>query len=103
MAQPEITDAPVSVDELMVSAFELKVFPNPAGENVQIGFTALGINPYEILLLSQSGQVVLQKRGTSNIGDNQIALDISDFPAGDYHFLVKVGNSTANEGFVKVN
>jgi len=103
LAQPEITDAPVSVDELMVSAFELKVFPNPAGENVQIGFTALGINPYEILLLSQSGQVVLQKRGTSNIGDNQIALDISDFPAGDYHFLVKVGNSTANEGFVKVN
>ncbi len=102
LAQPEITDAPVSVDELMVSAFELKVFPNPTSESIKISFSSLGIAPFDILLLNQSGQVVLQRKGTSNNGENLISFDLKDFPAGDYHFLVKVGNATANEGFIKI-
>jgi hypothetical protein len=102
LAQPVITEAPASVDELMVSAFELKVFPNPAQQNVKLGFAALSIEPYDILLLNEAGQVVVQKRGTTAIGSNQIDFNLETLPAGSYHFLVKVGNAMANEGFIKV-
>jgi hypothetical protein len=102
LAQPVITEAPASVDELMVSAFELKVFPNPAQQSVNLGFAALSIEPYDILLLNEAGQVVVQKRGTTAIGSNQIDFNLETLPAGSYHFLVKVGNAMANEGFIKV-
>jgi hypothetical protein len=103
LVQPVITEAPVSVDELMTSAFELKVFPNPAQQTVQLGFTALSIEPFDILLLNEAGQVVVQKRGTTTAGKNQIEVNLEVLPAGSYHFLVKVGNATANEGFMKVD
>lgn len=103
LAQPEITDAPVSVEEIMLSAFELKVFPNPASETIKIGFSSIGMEPFDILILNQSGQVALQKRGTSSIGENQISFDLKGFPTGAYHFLVKLGKATANEGFIKVD
>jgi hypothetical protein len=102
LAKPVITEAPVSVEELMVSAFELKVFPNPSQQNVNLGFTALGIEPYDILLLNEAGQVVVQKRGTTAMGANQLDFNLEALPAGSYHFLVKVGKAMANEGFIKV-
>jgi hypothetical protein len=102
LAQPVITEAPASVEELMVSAFELKVFPNPAQQSVHLGFAALSIEPYDILLLNEAGQVVVQKRGTTAMGSNQIDFNLEALPAGSYHFLVKVGNAMANEGFIKV-
>ena len=102
LVQPVITEAPVSVEELMVSAFELKVFPNPAQQSVNLGFSALSIEPYDILLLNESGQVVVQKRGTTAMGSNQIDFNLETLPAGSYHFLVKVGKAMANEGFIKV-
>jgi pullulanase/glycogen debranching enzyme len=102
LAKPVITEAPVSVEELLVSAFELKVFPNPAQQSVNLGFTSLSIEPYDILLLNEAGQVVVQKRGTTAIGNNQIDFNLEILSAGSYHFLVKVGNAMANEGFIKV-
>jgi hypothetical protein len=36
-------------------------------------------------------------------GKNQIEVIINDLPNGSYHFLLKVGTSLANEGFVKVD
>jgi hypothetical protein len=90
------------VEELLVSAFELKVFPNPAQQSVNLGFTSLSIEPYDILLLNEAGHVVVQKRGTTAIGNNQIDFNLEILSAGSYHFLVKVGNAMANEGFIKV-
>jgi glycosidase len=101
--QPEITDAPASIDELLVSTFELDIYPNPSSEEVKIGFGSLGIAPYEVLLLDQGGNIVMIRKGFTTAGKNQIEMQISDLPAAPYHFLVKVGNSFANAGFLKVN
>ncbi len=101
--QPEITDAPASFEEFILSDFDMSVFPNPSADVVKIGFSSMGINSYEVMLLDYSGSVVLQRRGITSFGNNEIELRIEDLPPAEYHFLVKVGNSIANRGFVKVN
>jgi hypothetical protein len=102
LAQPEITDAPVSIDEVLNSTFELKVFPNPSSQMATIAFQSNAIAPYSILLLNEAGQIVLQKKGSTSVGKNEIQLSVNELSSGNYHFLVKVGSAMANEGFVKV-
>lgn len=103
LAQPEITDAPASIDDILNSDFELLIYPNPSQDQVQITFSALQIEPYEILLIDASGTVVVQKRGMTNNGENHVELQIENLPSAAYHFLVKVGKSTANQGFIKID
>jgi len=45
----------------------------------------------------------MERKGTSASGNNEIPLNVTELPAGSYHFLVKVGTAMANEGFVKVD
>jgi len=103
MAKPVITEAPVSVEEIEISAFDLKVYPNPSQAEVHIQFPSLNIEPYELLLLNKAGEVVVQKRGLSTLGKNELQLDVNDLPAGAYHFLIKLGPTYANKEFVKID
>jgi len=103
LAQPEITDAPASIEDVLNSDFELSIYPNPSQDQVQITFSALQIEPYEIILIDASGTVVVQKRGMTNNGENHVELQIENLPSAAYHFLVKVGKSTANQGFIKID
>jgi hypothetical protein len=103
LAQPVITDAPVSIDDLLNSSFELKVFPNPSSQLATLRFYSNSIEPYTILLLNEAGQIALQRKGSTSVGENEIPLSITELPSGNYHFLVKVGTAMANEGFVKVD
>jgi pullulanase/glycogen debranching enzyme len=103
LAQPEITDAPVSIEEVLNSTFELKVYPNPSSQMATISFQSIAIEPFSILLLNEAGQIVLQKKGSTSVGKNEIQLNVNELSSGNYHFLVKVGAAMANQGFVKVN
>lgn len=103
LAQPQITDAPVSIEEVLNSTFELKIFPNPAAQIATISFQSNAIEPYTILLLNEAGQIALQKKGSTSVGKNDIQLSVNELSSGNYHFLVKVGSAMANEGFVKVD
>jgi hypothetical protein len=103
LAQPEITEAPASIEELLISSFELKVYPNPAAQLTTLRFASQSIEPYTVLLINEAGQVVMERKGTSASGNNEIPLNVTELPAGSYHFLVKVGKAMANEGFVKVD
>jgi pullulanase/glycogen debranching enzyme len=103
LAKPVITDAPVSVEELEVSAFDLNIYPNPSQEKVHVLFSSLNIDPYELLLLNSAGAVVFQKRGLSTLGTNDIDCEINELPAGEYHVLIKLGQTYANKEFVKID
>lgn len=101
--QPQITDAPASIDEVLVSSFELSVFPNPSSDKTTIQFVAASMEPYSILLINEAGQVVQERRGSTNFGENKVELNLTDLPSGNYHFLVKVGQHYANQGFIKLD
>ena len=103
LAQPEITEAPASIEELLNSSFDLKVYPNPAAQLTTLRFASQSIEPYTVLLINEAGKVVMERKGTSASGNNEIPLNVTELPAGSYHFLVKVGTAMANEGFVKVD
>jgi hypothetical protein len=68
-----------------------------------ISFQSIAIEPFSILLLNEAGQIVLQKKGSTSVGKNEIQLNVNELSSGNYHFLVKVGAAMANQGFVKVN
>jgi pullulanase/glycogen debranching enzyme len=103
LAQPEITEAPASIEEVLNSTFELKVFPNPSSQLATLRFNSNSIEPYTVLLLNEAGQIAIQRKGSTTVGENEIPIGLTELPSGNYHFLVKVGTSMANEGFVKVD
>jgi hypothetical protein len=70
LEQPTITDAPVSIEELLNSAFELVVYPNPSSDYINLKFQALDFSPVEIVVLDQTGKEIYTHKGFSNFGDN---------------------------------
>jgi hypothetical protein len=102
LPKPVITEAPVSVDELLNSDFELQLFPNPVLETAKIQFAADAIESYKLLVINVEGRIVQQQIGLTQSGMNQIDLNLAELPQGNYHILIQVGKNYANQEFVKV-
>jgi glycosidase len=98
--QPFITDAPVSIDEVMESHFPLNVFPNPSVSDLHVAFTTEGIDAMELKVINETGQVVYSELGTTNPGENDILLNVRDWKNGYYHVLLRVGKFYSNEAFI---
>ncbi|MFM8597030.1 MAG: T9SS type A sorting domain-containing protein, partial [Flavobacteriales bacterium] len=103
LPKPTITDAPVSVEELNIEDFELRVFPNPSSDLINISFNASNIQPFELLIINQDGVVVERHKGLTQDGKNNIALSLNDLPAGAYHSLLTIGQLKSNKEFIKMN
>jgi hypothetical protein len=65
----------VSIDA--IGSFEVKLYPNPAGEKVQIEWN--GAEPLQVLLRDASGRLVRSK-----IMEASGSLDLSDLESGIY-------------------
>jgi hypothetical protein len=100
LEQPTITDAPVSIEELLNSAFELVVYPNPSSDYINLKFQALDFSPVEIVVLDQTGKEIYTHKGFSNFGENQFEINVGDWPSGSYHSIIRLGKLVANEAFV---
>jgi 1,4-alpha-glucan branching enzyme len=100
LSKPVITDAPASLNELNLDAFELNIFPNPTTDKVTIQFTSETITTSEIILLNMKGEVVRSEKNLVNSGMNSIETSFSELPKGTYHLLLKVGNSYGNKEIV---
>ena len=100
LSKPVITDAPASLNELNLDAFELNIFPNPTTDKVTIQFTSETITTSEIILLNMKGEVVRSEKNLVNSGMNSIETSFSELPKGTYHLLLKVGNSFGNKEIV---
>ncbi|MEY3586254.1 MAG: hypothetical protein RLZZ243_1318, partial [Bacteroidota bacterium] len=98
--QPFITDAPVSIDEVMESHFPMKVYPNPSVSDVHVAFSSEGMNAMELKVINEAGQIVYSEIGTTNPGENDVLLYVSDWKSGSYHVLLRVGKFYSNEAFI---
>jgi hypothetical protein len=98
--QPFITDAPVSIDEVMESHFPLNVYPNPSVSDLHVAFTSGGMDAMELKVLNEEGQVVYSEIGTTNPGENDVLLNVRDWKNGYYHVLLRVGKFYSNEAFI---
>jgi 1,4-alpha-glucan branching enzyme len=100
LSKPVITDAPASLNELNLDAFELNIFPNPTTDKVTLQFTSETITTSEIIILNMKGEVVRSEKNLVNSGMNSIETSFSELPKGTYHLLLKVGNSYGNKEIV---
>ena len=100
LAKPVITDAPASLNELNVDAFELNVFPNPSTDKVTIQFSSQAITTSEMILINMKGEIVRSEKGLVNSGINSIETSLTGLAKGTYHMLLKVGNSYGNKEIV---
>ena len=98
--KPTITQTTLTIDELENEAFTLTVFPNPTSDKATISYAANAMKPFEVLLINTEGKVVLTRKGVSLNGENQLELNTSQLPAGNYHILLKVGESYSNKALI---
>ena len=80
---------------------ELRVFPNPAIDHVQLELTSDYAGPVEISVTDVTGRRVLQQRVDKTADVHVQRLDVSRLPAGMYHVRLIGGDRQSVQPFVK--
>jgi Secretion system C-terminal sorting domain/Pregnancy-associated plasma protein-A len=78
---------------------QVKIFPNPAREQVSVQLSTPGAGTFNLVIYSDIGQVVEQKQGTYS-GSQNFDLDTSRWPSGIYFVHVLLGQSRHLEKLV---
>ena len=75
---------------------EIKIFPNPASEslNILLGFEGV---PFRIEIFNTKGELVRDLQGNEEL----VQVDISDIPKGLYMLKVRIGSTLVTQKFVK--
>jgi len=87
----KIQQTGVGLSENSLSDISLKVYPNPTVDYVTVSFDSKDVKN-EINVYSLSGQLMYSDVEFRNIGENEVKINMSDFPTGMY--LVKVQDKT---------
>jgi subtilisin-like proprotein convertase family protein len=75
--------------ESEINPFNIKLYPNPANEQVSLEFNEIYHLPFEITLYSIQGQEIEKKSFPGNFSERVINWPTGDLPAGMYVFRIK--------------
>jgi hypothetical protein len=78
--------APVTIGNL-----DATVYPNPAGEEIQVEFNSTATSAYQVRVLDLSGKAILIREGTATEGTNIIDMNLSEMPGGLYFLEIMNG------------
>ena len=93
LEQPEITDAPVSLDELVIEEESLILYPNPSKEEVSVSFKSNSTSAVQIVVIDTQGKTILEKKLPVLFGENTEKLNLNGISAGTYSVLLIQGNN----------
>ena len=93
LEQPEITDAPLSLDELVIEEESLILYPNPSKEEVSVSFRSNSTSAVQIVVIDTQGKTILEKKLPVLFGENTEKLNLNGISAGTYSVLVIQGNN----------
>jgi pullulanase/glycogen debranching enzyme len=93
LEQPEITDAPVSLDELVIEEESLILYPNPSKEEVSVSFRSNSTSAVQIVVIDTQGKTIFEKKMPVLFGENTEKLNLNGISAGTYSVLVIQGNN----------
>ena len=85
----------VGIDELFVNG-DMKIYPNPADNQLNISFIAKENADLEISLSDISGRTIMQDVYSASQGVNVVKLDIDNISRGVYLLNITEGNSSLN-------
>jgi len=92
LEQPEITDAPVSLDELVIEEESILLYPNPSKEEVSVRFTSNSTSAAQVVLVDQMGKTIMEKKVPVIFGENMEKLNLNGISPGNYSLFVIQGN-----------
>jgi hypothetical protein len=90
--QPQITDAPASLDEIVQDETSLLVYPNPTSEFVKMKFEGKSNSAAFIQIIDQTGKVVWNKKTLCLMGENIEEVNVDSFLSGIYSVIIQQGN-----------
>jgi glycosidase len=101
--QPEITDAPVSLDEIIHDETTLTIYPNPTSDRVKINYIGRSDGAALIQIIDENGKEVWSKKSLCFIGENMEEFNSENLPSGVYSVIIQQGNfyQTARLNVVK--
>lgn len=71
----------------------LSLYPNPAGNRINLNITAIESTAVDMIIYNQLGQKVLTKTDNIYIGENKLEVNISNLPAGIYFLRLQATTS----------
>jgi len=77
---------------------EIKVFPNPAADKLNVSISSNVAEPTEVIIYDQSGRK-MESLETAYDGSTPIIMDVSSLSGGFYLLLVKKNHFTSNKRF----
>lgn len=90
----------LAVNESVKSNSELKIYPNPAKNEVTVKFRSTE-NNINLQIIDFSGKIVLNKDAQSSTGDYNEKLNISALPNATYFVVVKEGTKRTQKTLIK--
>lgn len=85
-------------------ANELKVYPNPATDRLNIQLNSKVEKPIEIALISANGLITkVLERGRTLIGNYNADFDLTNIPSGYYTLLLHFGDQVKREKIIIIN
>lgn len=92
LEQPEITDAPASLDDLVIEEDVLILYPNPSNEEVSVRFTTNVTSAVQLILVDRQGKTILQKKIPVFEGQHLEKINLHGISSGIYSVIVIQGN-----------
>ncbi len=107
--QPEVTDIVfVVTDELITTGVEewleatqVLVFPQPAGNQVEIRFELPEATDIQLQILDNTGKILFQKMSRFDSGQQNLELNTSEWPQGLYFYNLRAGKQVLAGKLIK--
>jgi hypothetical protein len=87
--------------ETLKSEWQWQVYPNPAQNDINIGFQNPGVAAIQISLFDARGALLYSSNRKVNGGEVQESISIGNFSSGIYHLQVKIGDLVFHEQVIK--
>lgn len=95
-----ITVSPNLIIELENNPFNLMIYPNPAGNNINITYTSEKDNIFYIQILNSLGKTVLNNKVNSNYGINKQSINLLNLSNGLYFIILTDANTYSIKKFI---
>jgi hypothetical protein len=92
---------PAGVADAFANLQEITALPNPTNQNLSIRIHALKKEKVCVDIHNMYGQLVSQKIGTLQNGDNQFVFDVSNYTNGVYTYTISNGTNKVTNKWVK--
>lgn len=90
----------VRIDNMSTKSERIKVFPNPANDNVQISFISEKDTFGIIQFLDQEGQLLIEREIQLITGENLIKIPVNKLSAGVYIYKLTSGNFSHSDQII---